>query len=167
MITLVHCTVVKNVCEWTEMLYAFGPAWGKLFSDCKCHNYLSYITMCDWPIKPFQVMPDNSRGSVKTKHHFSTQVNESKHIKLDGGHGPPSPAAGSHEELRCVMIIIYASWCTCRSYLFLSVIWSVCLFIFLYLSSSVSVNLFLPCLKQDDTYIILPNLLGYWSSLCC
>ncbi|XP_071549123.1 RB1-inducible coiled-coil protein 1 isoform X2 [Panulirus ornatus] len=54
----------------------------------------------DGTFSPMEVMPDNIRGSVKTKHHFSTQVNESKHIKLDGGHGPPSPIAGSQEELR-------------------------------------------------------------------
>ncbi|XP_042209563.1 RB1-inducible coiled-coil protein 1-like [Homarus americanus] len=55
----------------------------------------------DGTFSPMEVMPDNSRGSMKTKQHFSTQVNDSKHIKLDGGTGSTSPVGGAvQEELR-------------------------------------------------------------------
>ncbi|XP_069193835.1 RB1-inducible coiled-coil protein 1 isoform X1 [Procambarus clarkii] len=55
----------------------------------------------DGAFSPMEVMPESSRGTMKTKHHFSSQVNESKHIKLDGGHGPTSsPNITDPEELR-------------------------------------------------------------------
>ncbi|XP_068228950.1 RB1-inducible coiled-coil protein 1-like isoform X2 [Palaemon carinicauda] len=38
----------------------------------------------DGTFSPMEVMPDG-RSSMKTKHHFSSQASDSKHIKLDGG----------------------------------------------------------------------------------
>ncbi|KAK8720138.1 hypothetical protein OTU49_013550, partial [Cherax quadricarinatus] len=53
----------------------------------------------DGAFSPMEALPDASRNSMKTKHHYSVQVNESKHIKLDGGHGgATSPASSTNQE---------------------------------------------------------------------
>ena len=46
-------------------------------------------------------MPDG-RGSVKTKQHFPSQVNDSKHIKLDGGQESSVPLEMLSDNIRYV-----------------------------------------------------------------